>query len=163
MDYSSKSLDELLALLEGSPEVNHNHPFVLFLKDQGIEEGTIPVRVKDLVSLYKKITINKAISVCAGYLDVVYIRAIPHFKINKFVKKKKPNLTYQTMKFEYFLEENGLDAGEEMVDANALYHLYDVWSIKTKKRNPFDKEEFITICSKYFVRKRGKFGLNRQL
>lgn len=163
LDFSSKTLEELMALLEKSEPVNHNDPFVLYLKEMGIEEGTIPVRVKDLVALYKKITINKAIGVCAGYLDVIYIRAIPHFKINKYVKKKKPNLTYQTMKFEYFLEENGIDAGEEMIDQDRLYNYYDLWTIKTKKKSPFDKEEFIAICNKYFIRHRGKFGINKQL
>ena len=175
MDFNSNldhlDIEELLKLLESTDKtVTHNDPFVSFLYTANIKKGDNVVKVQDIVRLYKelksgKITVKKAIEVCVGYLDVIYIRAIPYFSVNKQIRTKKPPVISQLnkMKFEYFLEATNLGSGPYQVDKDVLYNYYDTWCYETRKYNQFSKYEFIRICGTYLTKHRNSFGLNRDI
>lgn len=156
-------LEKLLKLLKESEPLYHNDPFVMYLKKIGVEKGDIPVKVQDVIKLYKKMSIKKAIEICKSYVDVQYIEGIAHFCINKKVVKRKPSVSKSTMKFEYFLEKTNVSAGEEFVNKNHLYNYYDTWCYRTRKNNPFSKTEFFELCRKYFDTEGNTFGINRSI
>ena len=164
-------LEDLLKLLEETSELTHNDPFVLFLKSLKIEKGTTQVKIEDLIKFYnnlesKKIKLEKAIEVCKGYLEVVYNKAIPYFSINQDIDVKRPNTysRHNKMRYEHFLEINGLSPGDYIIDRETFYNYYDTWCYETRKPNQFTKKEFYKLSGLFLKGKVGRnFNLNKDI
>jgi hypothetical protein len=161
---SHSSLEDLLKLLNETEDLNHNHPFRSFLMKSQIEKGTHLVKVKDLVKLYKHITVKKAIEVCKDFLEVTYIDAIAYFSINKELVVKDYKITdISKAKFEYFLESNNLSPGDVVVYRDKLYNFYDTWCYETTKSNQFTRKDFYKMCNSFFTGEARFYKLNRQI
>lgn len=163
--FNEEEFQRLLKLLDDTTPLDHNDPFVLFLKNMGIKKGIIPVKVQDLIKLYKNISVEHAIKLCANFLEVQWVKAIPYFNINKkIVNKTKPFVTHiQKAKFEYFLEQNALMPGNYDVSIQIFYNYYDTWCYETRKNNQLTKKQFNRVVRHYFEKNRNNVKLNKDI
>lgn len=144
----------LLKLLSTTKEVNHNHPFSIFLNEYKICNGPHMVEPKLLITLYKltrkrnSITEKKVLE----FLDVKLVRGLPKVLINfteaqikgKIRNKDTKALTKITpllkKKFENFVKDNEI----------YTYQQYDKWFTHTRRDNQLTEKEFEKLYKLYF-------------
>jgi hypothetical protein len=146
------SLSELLKLLKETKELDHNHPLITFLKQNNIKRGEVLVEVDDIIKIYgKKLSTKRTIKICKDLFEVVYIKAIPYFKLNKRYapKQNKLHFFYAKKKFDRFLKQNDLNFGNIKINKDVFYNYYDTWIYTNNIREKLTKKEFNYLALKY--------------
>lgn len=150
--FNDIELDKLLKLLEQTEELEHNHPFIAFLRELKLTPGPVSIPVIDIMKMYdKKMSLKKAIVLCGYLLPVYYIRGEPHVNVNKRPKVKPRKTNYHTkLKFNNFLKLFSISPGETPVKKDTFYNFYDNYCYINRILNQLTKQEFIKECSKVF-------------